>query len=82
MQKGNSTRPRHPEADDDEVLIGNMFASDFPNVGWSTKRKARSYQLDGKRITTPGFVSVLVKRAEIEAAGVPIPADGVVDHRW
>ena len=53
-------RPQPPEAADDEVLIGNMFACDFPAVGWSTKRKAKSYQLNGERITTPGFVSVLV----------------------
>lgn len=77
-----SDRPRHPEARGDEVLIGNMFACDLPNVGWHTKRRAKAYQLDGKRITTAGFISVLVSRAEIEAAGVLIPATGIIDHRW
>jgi len=77
-----ATRPKHPEATGDEVLIGNMFSCDFLAVGWRTKRTAKSFQLDGKRITTRGFVSVLVSRAEIEAAGVAIPPDGVVDNRW
>ena len=82
MSQDHTTRPQHPEASGDEILIGNMFACDFPKVGWRTKRKAKSYQLDGRRITTAGFVSVLVSRAEIEAAGVVIPPDGPVDHRW
>lgn len=76
------TRPQHPEATGDEVLVGNMFASDFRNVGWRTKRKAKAYQIDGKQITTTGFVSVLVSRAEIEGTGVSIPTTGAVDHRW
>jgi hypothetical protein len=81
--KTNQTaRPCHPEAVGDEVLIGNMFAGDFHAVGWKTKRKAKSYQLDGTRITTAGFVSVLVSRAEIEAAGVAITLSGPIDHRW
>lgn len=76
-------RFHHPAADDDEVLLGNMFAGDFPMVGWQTKRKVQpSYGTDGKRITTQGFVSVLVKRSEIEAAGVGIPDIGPIDHRW
>ena len=71
-------RPRHPEAEADEELIGNMFAGDFKAVGWQSKRKARAYQLDGKRINTAGFISVLVSRREIEAAGVAIPDDGIM----
>lgn len=77
-----SERPTHPEAVGDEVLLGNMFGCDFAAVGWETKRKAKSYKLDGKRITAPGFISVLVSRAEIVAAGVGIPPFGPIDHRW
>jgi hypothetical protein len=76
------TRPKHPEAQGDEVLVGNVFGVDFKAVGWRTKRRAKPYQLDGKRITTVGFVSVLVSRAEIEVAGVAIPDAGPIDHRW
>lgn len=76
------TRPRHPEAIGDEVMIGNMFTCDFPLVGWSTKRKATCYNLAGERLRPAGFVSILVSRAEIEAVGVVVPDSGTVDHRW
>lgn len=75
------SRPQHPEATDEEVCIGNMFAADFRRVGWTTKRLGRkAYEASGKVI--PNFRPVLVARAEIEAAGVPIPPTGPVDHRW
>jgi hypothetical protein len=74
-------RVRHPEADADEIWIGNMFAVDFPKVGWETKRMGEvAYEARGRRIAN--FRPVFVKRAEIEAAGVPIPATGPMDHRW
>lgn len=77
----SGARPRHPDAVGDEVMIGNMFACDVAAVGWKTKRKAMPFQLDGKPITS-SFVSVLVSRAEIEAAGVSISAERPIDHRW
>ncbi len=78
--KRPTRRPKHPEAIGDEVLIGNMWLTDFPTVGWKTKRKAAPYLLNGRRVTTPGFVSVLVSRAELEAAGVAIPIAGQIDY--
>jgi hypothetical protein len=71
----------HADAHADEVWIGNMSATDFPAVGWSTKRLGKiAYDTSGKRI--PNFRPVFVQRAEIEAAGVAIPEEGAIDHRW
>jgi hypothetical protein len=77
-------RMSHPEILPGEVLIGNMFRSDFKFVGWKTKRRGvTAYLTNGKPIPkTQGFCPVFVTRAEIEAAGVAIPATGPVDHRW
>lgn len=78
------TRPVHPEALEGEVLIGNMWGSDFPKVGWKTKRAGRiAYLTNGKPIPKrQAFVPCFVQRAEIEAAGVDIPDEGPIDHRW
>lgn len=78
------TRPTHPEATATEVLIGNMWRSDFPKVGWKTKRLGKTaYLTNGKPIPkSQAFAPVFVQRAEIEAAGVPIPDSGPIDHRW
>ncbi len=74
-------RPVHPEAADTEVCVGNMWACDFPKVGWKSKRLGKvSYDCDGTRI--PTFRPVFVTRSEVEAAGVEIPDVGPVDHRW
>lgn len=76
-------RPRHPDAEDDEVHIGNCWRTDAPAIGWRTKRLvAPCLNSDGQLFRTPGFCAVLVKRAEIEAAGIRIPNTGPVDHRW
>lgn len=76
-------RFRHPEATPDETCIGNVYACDFPMIGWTTKRLGKvPYGSDGQRLKGGSMRPVLVKVAEIEAAGVPIPATGPVDHRW
>lgn len=77
------TRSIHPEAEPDEVRIGNMFKCDFRNVGWTTKRLGRvAYDtLTGEKLSG-GFRPVFVRRAEIEAAGIPIPDVGPIDHMW
>jgi hypothetical protein len=74
----------HPEARDGEVLTGNMWRSDFAKVGWKTKRRGKiAYLTDGRPIPkSQVFVPCFVQRSEIEAAGVDIPEDGVIDHRW
>lgn len=80
-------RPVHPEALEGEVWIGNMWGSDFPKVGWQTKRKGKiAYHVHGrkkgKRI--PGSCRpCFVQRSEITAAGVAIPDDHTpINHRW
>lgn len=77
------SRVNHPEAKEDEVWIGNMFRSDFSRVGWNTRRLGETaYLTNGKQIPkSQGFGPVFVKRSEIEAAGVDIPAMGIIDHR-
>lgn len=77
-------RPVHPEALEGEVWIGNMWGSDFPKVGWKTKREGKvAYLTNGRPIPkSQGFVPCFVRRSEIEAAAVDIPEHGVVDHRW
>jgi hypothetical protein len=77
---GMTTRPQHPEAAADEVLIGNMLASDFKTLGWLTKRMGIvAYETNGRRLAN--FRPVFVKRPEIEAAGVEIPSSGTIDYR-
>lgn len=74
-------RADHPEATETEVCIGNMWACDFPRVGWKSKRMGKvSYDRDGRPI--PTFRPVFVLRTEIEADDVEIPDVGPVDHKW
>jgi hypothetical protein len=78
----------HPEQQNGEVLIGQMFRADFKMVGWKTKRRGvTAYFMDGKQKgkaipKSQGFCPVFVQRAEIEAAGVAVPETGPIDHRW
>ncbi len=74
----------HPEIRPGEILIGNMWGSDFKNVGWISKRRGNvAYFTDGRPIPrTQAFVPCFVQRSEIEAAGVAIPGTGVIDHNW
>jgi hypothetical protein len=78
----------HPEILSGEILIGQMFKSDFKFVGWKTKRRGMTaYFMVGNKKgqaipKSQGFCPVFVARAEIEAAGVAIPETGPVDHRW
>jgi hypothetical protein len=73
----------HPEADPDEVWIGNVYKVDFPAIGWETKRLGiKPLDMSGERLKGGNMRPVFVKRREIEAAGVPIPEYGPVDHRW
>lgn len=82
------SRAAHPEAEAGEVWIGNMFRSDFAAVGWLSKRRGVvAYFMSGKNKGKPipkaqRFCPVFVSRAEIEQAGVAIPDNGVIDHRW
>jgi len=77
------TRFRHPEAHDDEVWIGNVWKVDFPAIGWESKRLgSQTYDAHGKHLPRDVMKPVFVKREELEAAGVAIPAMGPVDHRW
>jgi hypothetical protein len=77
---GMTTRPQHPEAQADEVLIGNMLAPDFKTVSWLTKRMGIvAYETNGRRLAN--FRPEFVKRSEIEAAGVEIPSSGTIDAR-
>lgn len=76
-------RFNHPDAAPGEILLGGMFAADVASVGWASARAVRpAYDMTGQRITTPGWVNVLVAEAEVLAAGVPIPDTGPIDHRW
>jgi hypothetical protein len=73
--------PKHPETAAGEVLIGNMFASDFRHVGWQSKRLGKTaYHVSGKRM--PSFRPVFVTQRELEAAGIEITPTGPLDHRW
>lgn len=77
------TRAVHPEADPNEVHIGNVYGADFQMVGWKTKRLGiRAMGSDGEVLKGGNMKPVFVKRAELEAAGVEIPDEGPVDHRW
>jgi hypothetical protein len=77
-------RTIHPEANPHETWIGNMFALDFKQVGWITKRLGRTaYLANGKPIPrSQGFRPVFVATNEIQATGIEIPEVGPVDHRW
>jgi len=76
-------RAAHPDALVGEVCIGNVYKVDFPAVGWATKRLGHTaVGTDGERVRGGNMRPVLVARAEIEAAGVAIPDEGPIDHRW
>ena len=76
-------RFRHPEEQPGEVWLGNIYATDFKAIGWRTKRLGVTpFASDGTRLKGGNMRPVLVLRAEIEAAGVPIPPSGAIDHRW
>jgi hypothetical protein len=76
-------RFQHPEAQAGELWLGNVYACDFPAIGWTTKRLGRE-PFDSRGVPLRGGTMrpVLVQRSEIEAAGVAIPAIGAIDHRW
>lgn len=77
-------RTIHPEAHPDETWIGNLFATDFKLVGWTTKRRGETaYMANGNAIPrNQGFRPVFVTTSELTAAGVQIPDTGTIDHRW
>jgi hypothetical protein len=75
----------HPELVDGEVWIGNMFKSDYRQVGWATKRLGQTaYLTNGKPIPkSQGFRPVFASLKEIEAVGAAAsPTPGTIDHRW
>jgi hypothetical protein len=77
------TRTPHPEAQPGEVWIGNIFRSDFPLIGWQTKRLGEvGYFADGPVITSGNKWPVFVSREELEAAGIDLTGPGPFDHRW
>lgn len=78
------SRIQHPEATAGEVFMGNLYAADFPAVGWSTKRMGKIPRdtLLGKPLKGGNMRPVFIQRAEVEAAGVEIPDIGPIDHRW
>lgn len=74
-------RPVHPEQQPGEIFAGNVWTCDFTAVGWKTKRLGRlAYHADGRRM--PNVRPFFVGRAEIDAAGVSVPRNGPIDHRW
>jgi hypothetical protein len=76
-------RVTHPLQRDDEVLLGSMFASDVRHLRWKSARAVTpAIDSDGNTIAPRTFVSVLVLRAELKAAGVHIPDRGPVQHLW
>lgn len=74
----------HPETLPGEVCIGNVYRSDFHRIGWKSRRLGTVHHdaEDGTRIKGSPQVPVFVLRLELEAAGVPIPHTGVIDHNW
>ena len=74
-------RPAHSEQLPGEVFVGNLWAADFPRVGWRTKRLGRT-SLDARGKPIPNMRPAFAARTEIDAAGVPIPDAGPIDHRW
>jgi hypothetical protein len=71
----------HPEATEHEVLIGNMFRSDFPRVGWTNKRMGK-HAYDSKGRLIANMRPVFVSRAELESSGIDISGPFPLDHRW
>jgi hypothetical protein len=58
---------RHPELQDDEILIGNETSKGFKTLCWKTKRHGMiSFTATGE--TMPGVRPVFVKRSELEGA--------------
>lgn len=77
------SRAVHPEAMESEVHIGNVYGVDFRRIGWKSKRLGKmAMGSDGEKLKGGNMKPVFVGRAEIEAAGVPIPDAGAVDHQW
>lgn len=73
----------HPEALLGEVWMGNLWAVDFPHVGWKSKRLGKlTYDSDGKRLVSGNMRPCFIALSEVEAARVPIPVKGPIDHRW
>lgn len=85
MSAENQTAARfdHPEALAGEVWMGNLWAVDFQQVGWKSKRLGKvTYDSDGVRFTSGNMRPCFIAQSEAEAAGVAIPATGPIDHRW
>jgi hypothetical protein len=71
---------KHPEQQNDELLLGNSTQSDFKRIGWTTKRAGvKSFYSDGSPYPHQdkhGVSPVFVQRSEIESAIDRELADG------
>ena len=73
----------HPECKRGEVHIGNVYASDFGLVGWSSKRLGKVPRgADGIALKGGNMRPVFVQEREMRAAGCAIDGEGALDHRW
>lgn len=59
---------RHPEMNDGEIFISNLYISQIHQCGWETKRAGViAYDINGKPIPSLyDLVPVFVQRSEIE----------------
>jgi hypothetical protein len=73
----------HPEIQPGECFVGNIWGSDFQNIGWQTKRLGITpLGIDGSNLRGGNLRPCFAQRAELEKAGITVNDTGINDHNW
>ena len=64
----DTTKFKHPEMKEDEILLGNYFNEAYYRLPYNTKRKGNNcYTINGKQFTIYGYFPVFVRKEDWEA---------------